>query len=711
MSGIFDSAGLLADRGDMTALQAVVDQLSDSCEHEAAVYALLDHWEREAIGFYSRLDALALVFPEACVKYMARIADHDRAGAYAFQAFQSPALVAAQLALSRGSLATAHATERLDLMNRNPAPPPCSACTSCSGCTGCRGCYGCSGCRDCDGCQGCPTCGVSMADDALLPDHQSSPHFLRCSRREREVLESIVNRDFIRARDLLRLLNSVECGAHRDLYTPGHLAAVIAEGGLVRSGDSIQVSDASREALAGDAARYAPFRYEALTTLGQLRPWQREALDSWAAHGRRGVVEAVTGAGKTWVGIAAALEALWDGRLVVIAVPKRVLQEQWFDELREVIPFSAMRLHRLGNAYRAYPDEGLLVAVAHSLAAAPASYPPRRDRSPLLIADECHNYSGESMGKALRPQFEQRLGLTATLEESTAGDFFGGTCYELGYPRALEERAVSEYQVLFLGVDLSGSEVQAYDEAHHQLKRAEKMLMADDPGLRALRGRFGLLTAAIRRRASDRGSKAQGQAQRWVTALERRTEILSRSDGKAHGLRLAVPFVEASNGSLVFTMLKNPARDAASLLAREGVRVESIDSDSEREYRTRILDRLRAGELKAVVAPRILDEGMNVPRIDLAVVVASSHRRRQMIQRLGRIVRAKQDASRPAMLIVLFAQGTVEDPENAGGRESLLAELAENAIRVDVVRPSQYDQLSAVLRDWRGYDEGGVHDH
>ncbi len=60
-----------------------------------------------------------------------------------------------------------------------------------------------------------------------------------------------------------------------------------------------------------------------------LYAWQHEALKAWHSHARRGVVEAVTGAGKTRVGIAAAFEAIRQGIKVLILVPTAELQRQW----------------------------------------------------------------------------------------------------------------------------------------------------------------------------------------------------------------------------------------------------------------------------------------------------------------------------------------------------------------------------------------------
>src|ERR1700704_3384970 len=79
-----------------------------------------------------------------------------------------------------------------------------------------------------------------------------------------------------------------------------------------------------------------------------LYRWQLDALISWLRCGRRGVIEAVTGSGKTDVAIAAAADALRRGRFVLVVVPSRVLMEQWHGRLAAALPDA--RIGRLGDS-------------------------------------------------------------------------------------------------------------------------------------------------------------------------------------------------------------------------------------------------------------------------------------------------------------------------------------------------------------------------
>src|SRR6476646_7552126 len=99
----------------------------------------------------------------------------------------------------------------------------------------------------------------------------------------------------------------------------------------------------------------------------ELYRWQLDALISWLRCGRRGVIEAVTGSGKTDVAIAAASDALRRGRFVLVVVPSRVLMEQWHGRLTAAIPEA--RIGRLGDSGKDVPNScDVLVATRHSAA-------------------------------------------------------------------------------------------------------------------------------------------------------------------------------------------------------------------------------------------------------------------------------------------------------------------------------------------------------
>lgn len=135
--------------------------------------------------------------------------------------------------------------------------------------------------------------------------------------------------------------------------------------------------------------------------------------------------------------------------------------------------------------------------------------------------------------------------------------------------------------------------------------------------------------------------------------------------------------------ALVFTQSVMAAERASRTLSSGGVPAEALHSMLAPLRRRDALRRFAEGGLAALVAPHVLDEGVDVPAADLAVVVAASRSRRQMVQRLGRVLRRKPDG-RSARLVVLFAEGTVEDPR-LGAHEGFLEEVAGVAESVTLV--------------------------
>jgi superfamily II DNA or RNA helicase len=170
----------------------------------------------------------------------------------------------------------------------------------------------------------------------------------------------------------------------------------------------------------------------------ELYDWQREALEEWEDYGYKGVVQAVTGAGKTRVAIAAAADVLRDGGKVAILVPTIDLLHQWKREAERLL-IQTLRLNvsigilgdrRTSNLSRC----DLLLSTVQSACRdylLPDSVPGHVES--LLVADEVHRYGSASWALALEPSFDRRLGLTATYERSDHGcedyldPYFGGS--------------------------------------------------------------------------------------------------------------------------------------------------------------------------------------------------------------------------------------------------------------------------------------------
>ena len=107
--------------------------------------------------------------------------------------------------------------------------------------------------------------------------------------------------------------------------------------------------------------------------------------------------------------------------------------------------------------------------------------------------------------------------------------------------------------------------------------------------------------------------------------------------------------------------------------------------------------------LDAPAAP-VLDEGIDVPDANLGVVMSASRTRRQMIQRMGRILRRKRSGV-AACFVIMFAKDTLEDPSYRFERDGFLDEIERisEGGAVSTARISRRSTLPGRRRDHRWY--------
>jgi len=227
----------------------------------------------------------------------------------------------------------------------------------------------------------------------------------------------------------------------------------------------------------------------------------------------------------------------------------------------------------------------------------------------------------------------------------------------------------AHFRLALVGVRLTAREQADYDElnarydvAHGALAGAG--LIAADPA--------AFLDEA-RRIARSEQHPLKDLAAQFVQAFHRRLELLAQCSGKVAALARIRPAFLDSAGGLAFTYSVATAELAALELQRQGLRAAALFGSLRADQRRSRLRQFTAGDLDVLCAPKVLDEGVDIPHADLAVVIAGSTSRRQMIQRMGRVLRRKPDARR-ARMVVLYAEGTAEDPSSDGhGHEMFLA--------------------------------------
>jgi superfamily II DNA or RNA helicase len=481
-----------------------------------------------------------------------------------------------------------------------------------------------------------------------------------------------------------------------------------------RRGPSRQSEEAARTGAAR-ASRPRP------SSLLGLYSWQLDALEAWERNGGRGVIEAVTGTGKTMVGVAAALDELARRGQVVVLVPTVELQRQWLTQLEVHLPAfrSAGQMGagtgdgQAGPVAGAGPSEGLTrplprsasalrqtgsmgaggsdSLVSHDVLVAVVNSARAKDLRPirrggLLVADECHRYGSAVNQLALDPRFGRRLGLSATYAREDDGNlawldpYFGGTCFRLGYERAVADGIVARFSVTLVGVQFSPEERATYEELT-KLMGALRARLVGEWGVPEAPFEVFFRAVCVLAASNEPGA---WPAREYRHAMLERRRLLADTPAKDAALCRLAPVVRKADRALVFTQSISAAERARAQLAAFGLRAAAMHSGLPARARAEVFDRFATGGLDVLAAPRVLDEGVDIPAADLAVILGASRSRRQMVQRMGRVLRRKA-ADRQARFVVVFVEDTVEDP-SSGAHETFLEEAVKVAECLSRVR-------------------------
>ena len=436
-----------------------------------------------------------------------------------------------------------------------------------------------------------------------------------------------------------------------------------------------------------------------------LRRWQQEAIDAWDSKNNIGVIEAVTGSGKSLVGILAAARALDRGMAVVIVVPKKVLQEQWIKELRKHFPEYGIiggiggEYGNIGHWRSMRPQAGRIVVSVVNTLASNEHLHPKAEVETLLIADEVHNYSGPHFRKVLNSNFKWRLGLTATLEPQDGRYFifsryFGkDPVYTYDYRQALDDKCVSAYSVLLIRVDLDADKLARYHQWSAYAKHYRERIIE----------RTGITFdhSKVHREISE--LKEQGilrtEINAWEEAMNAIDTILVETESKALAIRQVSNFVAERGNTIAFSDSVRLANQTQDILSESGISSAIIKAGVPNFQRQIYFDQLKAKRIKALISPRALDEGINLEHLSVGLFVGVRRQRLQLIQRLGRILRIEANKAKP-LIIIPVNRNTWEDPYIPGNERlinSSLNLIVENADTVHVADVADSNLIESVL--------------
>lgn len=390
-----------------------------------------------------------------------------------------------------------------------------------------------------------------------------------------------------------------------------------------------------------------------------LREYQKDAISVWVGENYRGIYDMATGTGKTLTGLGAISklsEDLDDVLAVIIVCPYQHLVEQWVEDIvrfniKPIIAYGdspqkdwKKRLSRAVRDQKLRRDKSFfcLVCTNATFAKDYVQDEISKIQSPiLLVVDEAHNFGARTYARLLDDRFTYRLALSATLDrhrddEGTAVlyEFFGKKCIEYSLDRAIDEDKLTKYKYYPIPVYLTDEELEKYEQKSYEMSKC------------LIKGKDG------KYKLNKRGE---------ILAMER-ARIVAGARQKLETLREYIAPYAQDNNILVYCGATNVIDEKADysstdeddvrqieavtrILGNEfGMEVAKFTSEENMETRATIKEQFQKGDrLQAIVAIKCLDEGVNIPGIRTAFILASTTNPKEYIQRRGRVLRKAEN--------------------------------------------------------------------
>lgn len=376
-----------------------------------------------------------------------------------------------------------------------------------------------------------------------------------------------------------------------------------------------------------------------------LRPHQVSVLESWERAGKRGIVVFATGGGKTLVAIEAIRRWTAQNKPAIVAVPSTLLHRQWLSEIRSELPDIPVLqcgakadkgtwLGSLATFTDGDPELGPRITLTTYATAVSDDFMARVRGGDhvLVVADEVHRVGAPDSRRFLSLEAGGRLGLSATPERygDPAGtdaifDYFGQPLDpRFGIREAIDAKQLVPYDYLVETVELSPDEQDKWVD----LSRRMAQQYARSDGVRD--DRFDYL-------ARERARILKGASAKTDKALE----VL---DALQH----------SGDRWLVYCESKKHLRSVRETIEHRGRRVLEYHSDTT-GVGDEIFELFEMGGV--LLAIKCLDEGVDLPFINKALILASTTNPREYIQRRGRVLRTSDDKHSALIVDVLVVDG------------------------------------------------------
>lgn len=446
--------------------------------------------------------------------------------------------------------------------------------------------------------------------------------------------------------------------------------------------------------------------------------YQKNAVNKWEENNRMLLLQMATGCGKTRTAIGCMNNTLKDTNklLVIIACPQATLATQWKTDVEGLKIEEHRSIEINGNIsgwetivkreikkLGAGRYKNLIIYTTHQICSSPKFINILKDSNEqitkFLIGDEVHGMGASKAQNGLLELYQYRLGLSATPQRwfDDAGsilieNYFGNDNFEFSIHDALTNINPLTGKPFLVNYTYDPRFINLTEDELEEYKRITEKLVK------------------MSRYASDEESSGYLDMLRFQRAnIEKNAEnkykeLESILDEIGSDISDTIIFVSDAQIDRVMRMLGDRGIPASRFTqAQSTAKSERYGGLSERDY---IIKLFKEKQYKVLVAIKCLDEGIDIPSADRAIVMASSTNPREYVQRIGRIIRqapGKYSAIIHDMIIKpsldLFYDDTLIEMEKKIFKKEMdrVLELSENAINNTSITNMVFDILQEVV--------------
>lgn len=436
----------------------------------------------------------------------------------------------------------------------------------------------------------------------------------------------------------------------------------------------------------------------------KIRDYQQKAIQNWENNNFTGIYDMATGTGKTLTALASA-EYLYrknNNRLgIIVVVPYQHLVTQWEEDiirfgLKPIEGFSSSkqknwkkRLQDTINAFNFKIKDTFCFVTTNATFCTEfvKTQISELEEDVLIIADEAHNLGATNTQNYLPEKIKYRLALSATIDRhrdligtNILYNYFGKKCITYSLKNAIDNDMLTKYYYYPIVVTLNEEELDGYREITQQI-------------VKSLKEKNGKLI----------------QTELTKTLLIKRSRIVAVAEDKIRKLRTQIEPYRDKNHILVYCGTgklngdnyldeldcteKSQIDVVCGVLGIElGMRVGRFTSKESASERETIKEKFDDGEmLQALVAIKCLDEGVNIPSISTAFILASSTNPKEYIQRRGRVLR-KFPGKRYAEIYDFITLPC--DVENINRLSTSVLNSTKGLVKNEIVRMLDFYEIS-----------------